>query len=74
MSEDNVPDPFASAKRAPGIRVVLRPENVTNGWVTLTHDEATRLLERHAPMIASEMLAAGIEAAYNLARKAGGPK
>jgi hypothetical protein len=64
-----MPDPFKSARRASGITVVLRPENVMTAWGTISRAEAERLFFDHAETIASQMLAVGIEAAATLIRQ-----
>lgn len=72
MSDDMLPNPFKSARRVPGISVMLKPEDVTNAWGTMTRDKAAQLLDEHGSTIAARMLAAGIEMAFDLARDNGG--
>ena len=72
MSDANVPDPFKSAQRRRGVGVWLRPEDVMYFVQALSRDEAERLLEENDIIIASEMVAAGIECIVRILEKTNG--
>lgn len=69
MSEEEMPDPFKSARRVSGISVLLRPEDVMEAWGTISRAQAQRLFGAHGETIAAQMLAAGVEAAATLIRQ-----
>jgi hypothetical protein len=72
MSENDLPDPFQSAKRVPGIHVHLRPEDLLRSDSTFDRTVVAQLMERHGGTLAAAMLSAGIEAAIDIREREGG--
>lgn len=66
MNNNNVPNPFASAKRVPGLTVTIKPSDVTDFCAGLSIAKAEMLLKEHASLIAVQMIAAGINAAAEI--------
>lgn len=67
-----LPDPFKSARRVEGITVHLRPEDLLNSNTMLDRASISRLMERHGGTLAAAMLAAGIETGLDLLHREGG--
>jgi hypothetical protein len=72
MSESELPNPFECARRVIGVNVILRPDDITDVWGSLSKQQAEKLLDQHASSIAAQMLTAGISAAVQIMRQEGG--
>ncbi len=72
MSESELPNPFECARRIIGVNVMLRPDDITDVWGSLSKQQAETLLDQHASSIAAQMLTAGISAAVQIIRQEGG--
>lgn len=70
MSEANLPNPFECARRVVGVNVMLKPEDIMRVW-SITRNQAERLLDVHAPSIAAQMLAAGMDAVVEIIKQEG---
>jgi hypothetical protein len=72
MSKSELPNPFECARHIIGVSVMLRPDDITDVWGSLSKQQAETLLDQHASSIATQMLTAGISAAVQIMRQEGG--
>ena len=72
MSAAETPNPFTSARRIAGVKVLLSPDDVSRFWPELDTERAEQLLNDHGAAIAGHMHAAGLVAALELFRRKGG--
>lgn len=68
---NKLPNPFETARRVCGITVLLRPEDVSDVWNSISPDGVARLFSLHGERIASVMLAAGVTAAVEIIKQEG---
>lgn len=66
MNNEKAPNPFTYAKRVPGLTVTIKPSDITDFCPGLSIVEVEALLSQHAPLIAVQMIAAGINAAVQI--------
>ena len=66
MSNDELPNPFHTAKRIAGLSVRLNPEDAINIIPTMTREQAEKMLEENSIEIATQMISAGLEAVIRI--------
>ena len=71
MNDTDTPNPFTSARRVAGIAVMLKASDIIEVWHSLTLEQAERVLDVHDSTIASQMLAAGLDAAVRIIEQEG---
>jgi hypothetical protein len=71
MSESKAPNPFECAKRLIGMNVVLKAADIVHAHPGVSLAGAERVLDRHASVIAAQMLRAGICAAVEIITREG---
>lgn len=68
MSESKVPNPFECAKRIVGVSVTLKSADIVHASPNVSLTDVEQLLDRHASIIAVQMLNAGISASLEIIR------
>ena len=66
MSNENVPNPFASAKRVVALNVTLKAADLIDAWPDTSVETAKRIFDQNGAKIAERMIAAGVEAAIDI--------